>query len=111
MRRRTGAIHIVGGGATSSAWCQIFADVLGRPIRQVKDPILANLRGAGFIASVGLGLISFREVPACVEVQATYLPRPEARRIYDDRFCEFVRIYHRNKGIFRRLNASGKQGR
>jgi xylulokinase len=53
-----------------------------------------------------LGLISFREVPGCVEVQATYLPRPEASRVYDPLFREFVRIYESNRGIFRRLNAS-----
>jgi len=105
-RKRLDAIHTIGGGARSDLWCQIFADVLDRPIRQVKDPIQANVRGAAFIASVGLGFISFREVPGCMEYQATYEPRPETRAVYDSHFREFVNIYKRNRGIFRRLNAS-----
>ena len=107
-RRRLDAIHIVGGGANSNVWCQIFADVLDRPIRQVKDPIQANVRGAAFIASVGLGFISFEDIPDLMAYRETYLPRPETRGVYDAHFREFVNIYKRNKGIFRRLNASRK---
>jgi len=105
-RKRLDAIHIVGGGASSELWCQIFADVMDRPIRQVKDPIQANVRGAAFIAAVGLGFISFEDIPNLMEYRKTYLPRPETRRVYDALFREFVSIYRRNKGIFRRLNAS-----
>ncbi len=50
------AIHIIGGGALSNIWCQIFADVLNRPIRQMKEPIQANARGAVTLA----GGICFR---------------------------------------------------
>jgi xylulokinase len=103
--RPLGAINIVGGGASSNVWCQILADGLQRPMQQVKDPIQANVRGAAFIAAVGLGLISFDDVPGCMEYQATYVPRPETRSVYDAHFREFVNIYKRNKGIFRRLNA------
>jgi xylulokinase len=99
---------MVGGGANSELWCQIFADVLDRPIRQVKDPIQANVRGAAFIASVGLGFISFQDIPDLMEYRKTYLPRPETRGVYDSHFREFVNIYKRNKSIFRRLNASRK---
>jgi xylulokinase len=104
IRRRLGEIHLVGGGASSDLWCQIFADVMDRPVRQVRDPIQANVRGAALIASVGMGLISFTEIASRVEYQATYEPRAEARRVYDAYFREFVNIYQGNKGIFRRLN-------
>jgi xylulokinase len=106
IRQRLDAIHMIGGGAESNLWCQIFADVMDRPIRQVKDPIQANVRGAAFIASVGLGFISFQEVPGYIEYQATYQPRSETRGVYDAHFREFVTIYKRNRRIFRRLNAS-----
>ena len=36
-------------------WCQILADVLDRPIRQVADPVLANARGAGLLGLGGAG--------------------------------------------------------
>ena len=104
--RPVGAINIAGGGASSNVWCQIFAEVLDRPIRQVRDPIQANVRGAAFIASVAMGLISFSDIPGYMKYQATYVPRPETRSLYDARFREFVNIYEHNKRIFRRLNAS-----
>ena len=104
--RRLDAINIAGGGANSNIWCQIFADVMDRPIRQIKDPIQANVRGAAFIAAVGLGRTSFAEVPALVEHQHEYQPNPAHRRIYDAYFREFVNLYRRNKGIYRRLNTA-----
>ena len=50
MGRKVTSIHIVGGGAQSDVWCQIFADVMNVEIRQVQDPIYANARGAAWIA-------------------------------------------------------------
>ena len=32
-------INMIGGGANSNVWCQIYADVLNRTIRQVENPI------------------------------------------------------------------------
>jgi xylulokinase len=105
VNRRLDHVNIVGGGARSDVWCQIFADVVGRPMRQVKDPIQANVRGAAFIAAVGLGLLSYDDVPAQVEVRREYAPNRAHRELYDAYFREFVNIYRRNRGIFRRLNA------
>jgi len=105
LGRTVDRINIVGGGANSSVWCQIFADVLQRPIRQVKDPIQANVRGAAFIAAVGLGIMSYAEVPACIEYQRDYGPNAAHRPVYDAAFREFVNFYHQNSAIYRRLNA------
>jgi xylulokinase len=104
LGRTVERINIVGGGANSSVWCQIFADVLQRPIRQVKDPIQANVRGAAFIAAVGLGLVAYAEVPGCTECQRDYQPTAAHRGVYDAAFREFVNLYRQNKGIYRRLN-------
>jgi xylulokinase len=97
-------INIVGGGANSNLWCQIYADVLNRTIRQVQDPIQATARGAAFIASVGLGYITFGEIPQYIQFQKIYQPNPENRSLYDEMFSEFVNIYRRNKAIYKRLN-------
>jgi xylulokinase len=102
-KRHTDVINIVGGGAISNVWCGIFADVLGRQVRQTKDPIQANARGAAFIAAAGLGLTGFGEIPKCVEYQKTYTPNPDHRAIYDKLFAEFVAIYRKTKAIYRRL--------
>jgi xylulokinase len=105
LGRSLGAINVVGGGATSTVWCQILADVLDRPMRQVKDPIQANVRGAAFIAAVGLGILAYRDVPEHTDYQGEYHPTPAHRAVYDTYFREFVNIYRRNKQIYRRLNA------
>ncbi len=97
-------ISMIGGGASSSVWCQIHADILNRSIRQVKDPLLANARGAALIASVGMGCISFDEIPRHIQYQNEYEPHPENRRLYDKVFAEFVNLYKQNRGIYERLN-------
>ena len=51
-------LRFIGGGARSALWCQIFADVLDRPIDQVADPLSANVRGAAFVAAASIGSIS-----------------------------------------------------
>ena len=45
-KRRFDSLAFVGGGANSDLWSQIHADATGRQIRQVADPVLANVRGA-----------------------------------------------------------------
>lgn len=106
LGRRLDHINLVGGGANSDVWCQIFADVLDRPVRQMKDPIQANVRGAAFIAAVGLGLASYQDIPGRVECRREYLPTAAHRGIYDSTFREFVNIYRSNKQIYRRLNTA-----
>ena len=102
--RRLDPLNIIGGGGKSNLWCQIFADVLNRTIRQVQDPMQANGRGAAFIASVGLGYISFDEIPNLIKYTNTFHPNPDNRKIYEDLFREFVNIYGQNKAMYRRLN-------
>jgi xylulokinase len=104
MGRSVEQIHIVGGGAQSDVWCQIFADVLNVEIKQVKDPIYANARGAAWIGAVGLGEISFSDVPRLVGFKQIYTPKTESRALYDERFSVFKQIYNQMKEIYRRLN-------
>jgi xylulokinase len=111
LGRSLDCINMVGGGAASNIWCQIFADVLNRRVRQVRDPIQANVRGAAFIAAVGLGIISYNDVTECTEYQHEYQPTAAHRDIYDTCFREFVNIYRQNKAIYRRLNGRRVQAR
>jgi xylulokinase len=97
-------LNFIGGGARSELWCQIFADVLNRTIRQVKDPVQANTRGAALVGLVALGLVSFADVASRVEIARTFQPNQEHRSTYDRLFREFLQVYKRNKAIFGRLN-------
>jgi xylulokinase len=99
-------INLVGGGASSDIWCQIHADILNRTIKQVKDPIQANARGTAFLASIGLGYLKFEDIPKYIQIKNTFEPNPEHRKLYDEMFAEFLNIYKKNKGIFKRLNAT-----
>ncbi|HSB01938.1 MAG TPA: FGGY-family carbohydrate kinase [Anaerolineales bacterium] len=104
MKQKVNTIHIVGGGAQSDVWCQIFADVMNVEIKQVQDPIYANARGAAWIGAVGLGEIKFDDVSELVQFKRTYQPRLQNRARYDDRFEIFKQIYKQMKGVYRRLN-------
>ncbi len=97
-------IKLIGGGANSDVWCQIYADVLNRTIQQVANPIEANARGAAFIAAVGLGFLSFNDIPKYTKISKVFQPNSENRKIYDELFKEFVNIYKNNKDMYRRLN-------
>jgi xylulokinase len=107
VKRQLDNIHIIGGGAHSNIWCQIFADVFDRSIRQVKDPIQANVRGAGFLASLALGYIELSDIPDLVEIDCVYQPNPDHRDLYDELYNEFLNIYKCNRKIYQRLNRDG----
>jgi len=47
LGRKVESINIVGGGAQSDVWCQIFADAMNVEIGQVNDPIYANASRRG----------------------------------------------------------------
>jgi len=100
--RRLDPLAIVGGGARSAVWCRIFADVLGRTVRQVEDPQQANARGAALIAAVGLGLTTFEEIPGLVPVREVFAPDPAARAVYDRLFDEFLAVYRAARALSRR---------
>jgi xylulokinase len=109
VRRPFSSLAFVGGGANSDVWAQIHADVTGRRIRQVADPVLANVRGAGLLAFVALGAIDVADIAAAVDVRRTYEPDPGAAVTYDELYAEFVNLYKQTKAIHRRLN--GRRGR
>jgi xylulokinase len=98
-------ITAVGGGAQSDVWCQIIADVTGRPIRQLASPIQANAIGATFIAAVGLGQLRFQDIDALRQVRRLYEPARTLAGLYDDRFATFKEVRSRLAPLYRRLNA------
>jgi xylulokinase len=102
--KRAEAVNMVGGGAKSEIWCQIHADVMDRPIRQMKDPIEVNVRGAALLGAAALGYLRYEEIGSHVPVAKTFQPQPENRKLHDEMFAEFVAIYENNRKIYARLN-------
>jgi xylulokinase len=100
-------VRVVGGGAKSRLWCQIYADVLGRRIECIEAPQLASLRGAAALALSGLGGASIVELAGGVGVSEAFEPRPELRGLYDEMFEAFLGYYENNRRWLGRLNAKG----
>ncbi len=103
--RSFAALNFIGGGARSELWCQIFADVLDRPIRQVEEPTWAIVRGAAFAGLLALERIELDQIAERVAIAKTYTPETTNRRVYDDMFNAFVTAYKVNRPLFAQLNA------
>lgn len=84
------SVTVVGGGARSSLWLQIHADVLQRQVRQAEQPQMANARGAGILGLVALGLLKWSEAGALVPIAKTFEPRADHRQRYDEVFQQFL---------------------
>jgi xylulokinase len=102
--RRLDPLAFIGGGANSQLWAQMHADALDRRVRRMKDPVLANARGAGLLALLALGLVRVPDIGSMVEAEGDYVPDPATAVVYRELGKEFVRLYKRTKGIHRRLN-------
>jgi xylulokinase len=104
IRRPVPRLRVLGGGAQSDLWCQIYADVLGRPVERVADPRFAQLRGAAMLARVGLGETTLEQAAELVPVGATFVPAPGSAAAYDRLFAEFTRLFRSLKPHHERLN-------
>jgi len=102
---RLGAPDRFGGGARFDVWCQIFADVLNRPVRQAADPILAKVPGAALLAAVGLGHIRAEDIPTPVRHKQVH--QPQFRALCDEPYGAFLELYRLNRGLYAWLNRRG----
>jgi xylulokinase len=109
-KQRFDSLAFIGGGANSDLWAQIHADVLERPIRQMVDPVLANVRGAGLLTHMALGHIRLADIEAMVEVRKVYTPNEDHAARYAPLLKEFVNLYEKTKGIHKRLNGHRVSG-
>jgi xylulokinase len=97
-------LTMVGGGGNSGLWCQIFADVLGVPIRQLAEPMQANAVGAAYIGFAGLGLMDFETAVSQTRYRAIYQPQQANQSVYAASFANFVELYRRLRPLHRRIN-------
>lgn len=102
--RPAGPIRVLGGGAQSDLWCQIHADVMGKTLERVADPLLVNLKGAGLFAQLSLGGLQRSEMPAKVVVDRAFHPDSSAGGIYKELYREFKGLYRKQRRMYVRLN-------
>lgn len=102
------SLRFVGGGAKSSQWCQIVADVTGRRIETIDHPQDAGAAGAALVCAVGLGILpSFTHVKRMVPVRQVYLPDPAVKEMFDRQYRVFTNLYRSNRKNFAVLNRKG----
>jgi xylulokinase len=83
-----------GGGAASDVWCQIRADVLGRPIRRLKM-LDAGVLGAALMAGTGIGVFSSLSDAAkkFVVLDRVFKPNPIQSERHDHGFEKYKMLY------------------
>ena len=97
-------IRFAGGCALQPSICQILADVLGKKIEVVDNPINAGSCGAAIVAAIGLGEIdTFEETKDMIGVKGTYTPNAANKAVYDSLEERLRTLYKTNKKNFRAL--------
>lgn len=95
------SIISMGGGAKSSLWNQIKADVTGLELLIPKNTETALL-GAAIIAGVGIGVYKDfgTATSRVVNIEKIYLPDSGHKNIYDIAYKKYVELYDKVKDIF-----------
>lgn len=92
-------LRATGGGAKSSIWTQIKADVIGIPIESL-ETTEASCTGAAILAGVGVGCFDYDEaVKRFVKVVDIFYPDKEKNEIYNKKFSKYEKIYQKIKEI------------
>jgi xylulokinase len=103
-KKRLSVLRILGGGAQSDLWCQIHADVIGRPIEQVESPLNTNVRGAALFAALSLGHCTLAEAGTRSKIATVFYPDSSAHATHEPLYKEFVLLAKAQKSMYRRLN-------
>lgn len=87
-------VRLCGGVAKSEMWCQMFADVLNKPVELTEVSELGAL-GAAMCAGIGAGLFTDcgEAVSKCVKITKTYIPDTARVLAYEEVFKTWQRCY------------------
>ncbi|MGI5931461.1 MAG: xylulokinase [Eubacterium sp.] len=87
-------IRSLGGGAKSKVWCQIKADVLGIPVKVVKNSGSTPCMGCAILAGVANGIWNSVEDAAerFAVIEETYVPNQENAELYEKAYRKYVEV-------------------
>jgi xylulokinase len=98
-------LNIAGGGAQSSLWVQIFADILGCRVNVLDNPEEVGARGAAIIVGKALGWYNtFFPEKAFFPIRASYEPNYIVIKYYNKLFSVFKELYPSLKNSYSKLN-------
>lgn len=88
-------VRLCGGVAKSPMWCQMFADILEKPVELTEVSELGAL-GAAMCAGIGAGLFADcnEAVKKCVKIKKVYHPDPQKTEAYREAFKRWERYYN-----------------
>ncbi len=101
-------VILIGGGAASSIWPQMLADVTGRVFERL-DREDAALWGAALLAAKAAGDVDdlSGKAKSAVRVRSVFAPDEENHRIYEPLTALYGRISTGMNAFFKDLNAGG----
>ncbi|MCD6574495.1 xylulokinase, partial [Candidatus Aerophobetes bacterium] len=99
-------IRASGGGAKSTFWRQIQADVFNKEVTTVRYSEEGAALAAAIVAGVGAGIWSrVEEATFLFPVETRTKPNPKNVEIYDKVFSIYRKIYPQIKSIFNELSS------
>ena len=102
-------IRLAGGATKSELWCQIQADVYGKPTKVLQEGECAVL-GAALLGAVGAGIFESVDegVDQLVHISRTFTPNPDNHDIYTQMSEAFEKAYHSLKegGVYKALTSA-----
>lgn len=93
-----------GGGAKSSAWLQILADIYGVPFARPRITECGAL-GAAMLAGLGCGCFTSAAEAAArfVQPERVFTPDPRRHAQYQEHYARYQRLYPALKGLLAEL--------
>jgi xylulokinase len=101
-------LRFSGGGARSDAWARIAADVTGRPIDALADPVHASNSASALLAFETLGCASLDQIDRFCPFRGRFEPRSEYRALYDHMAGQFQNSYAALRPVFGALNSPAR---
>jgi len=98
-----GRIVVSGGGARSSLWCQVMADVLGRPVQVSLERDTAVVGAATLAAAAHTGSDPWVQGTALARDARAHTPDPATRARHDALFELYRATYDALRPVHRRL--------
>jgi xylulokinase len=96
--------RVTNGGARSTLWKKVTADVLGLPLEQVVQHPGSSL-GAAFVAGMGVGVFdSWAEIERFIEIAAVIEPDAVAHERYQQLYAVYRNLYSSLKSQFALLS-------
>lgn len=95
---------VLGGGAKSTLWRQILADIYGLDVYVPNYLDEATSMGAAMAGAVGVGIVdNFKEAKKWVQRVGIHHPQPDIQEQYQEFFSVFNETYEQLKPVYQKL--------